>query len=62
MNWFNIVKTNQAKSKIRAWYKKVKKEENIIKGRDLLEKELKKQGVHLSDITKGDSYARVKKR
>ena len=62
MNWLNIAKTNQAKSKIRAWYKKAKKEENIVKGKELLEKELKKQGVHFVDIAKGEAYARIEKR
>lgn len=62
MNWLNIVTTNQAKSKIRAWFKKSQKEENIIKGKDLLEKELKKQNVHFVDIAKGDAYIRMQRR
>lgn len=41
-DWLNIVKSSQAKSKIRSWFKKEKKEENIIKGKEILEKELKK--------------------
>lgn len=62
MDWLNIAKSNQAKSKIRAWFKRVKKEENITKGKELLEKELKKQGVSFSDIAKGDAYERLQKR
>ena len=62
MNWLNIAKTNQAKSKIRSWFKKAQKEENIVKGRELLEKELKKQNVHFIDIAKGDAYIRLQKR
>ena len=62
MNWLNIAKTNQAKSKIRAWYKKAKKEENIVKGKDLLEKELKKQGVNFAEIAKGETYSKIEKR
>ncbi|SKA75800.1 GTP pyrophosphokinase [Clostridium sp. USBA 49] len=54
IDWLNITKSNQAKSKIRAWFKKVKREENIIKGRDLLEKETKKQGFNFGEIAKGD--------
>ena len=62
MNWLNIAKTNQAKSKIRAWFKRAKKEESISKGRELLDRELKKQGVIFADIAKGEVYERIKKR
>ena len=62
MNWLNIAKSNQAKSKIRSWFKKAKRDESINRGRELLEKELKKQGVHLADITHGDAYERMQKR
>lgn len=62
MDWLNIAKSNQAKSKIRQWFKRVKKEENIEKGKELLEKELKKQCVNYNDIAKGDVYERMMKR
>lgn len=62
MSWLNIAKTNQAKSKIRAWFKKAKKEENIIKGKEMLDKELKKQAVYFSEIAKGETYEKMKKR
>ncbi|WP_194190706.1 RelA/SpoT family protein [Clostridium chrysemydis] len=62
MDWLNIAKSNQAKSKIRQWFKRVKKEENIDKGKELLEKELKKQGVTFNEISKCESYNKFKKR
>lgn len=62
MDWLNIAKSNQAKSKIRAWFKKAKKEENITKGKEVFERELKKQGVHYVDIAKGESYDKFIKR
>jgi len=62
MNWLNIATSNQAKSKIRAWFKKAKKEENITRGKELLEKELKKQSVIWSEIAKGDTYEKIQKR
>ena len=62
MSWLNIAKSNQAKSKIRSWFKKAKREENINRGRELLEKELKKQGVHLADILQGETYEKMQKR
>ncbi|NME82485.1 bifunctional (p)ppGpp synthetase/guanosine-3',5'-bis(diphosphate) 3'-pyrophosphohydrolase [Clostridium sp. SM-530-WT-3G] len=62
MDWLNIAKSNQAKSKIKQWFKKAKKEENILRGKELLDKELKKQGVTYAEIAKGDFYERLVKR
>ncbi|MDR3595761.1 bifunctional (p)ppGpp synthetase/guanosine-3',5'-bis(diphosphate) 3'-pyrophosphohydrolase [Clostridium sp.] len=62
MDWLNIAKSNQSKSKIKLWFKKAKKEENILKGKELLEKELKKQSVHYADIAKGEFYEKLIKR
>ncbi|MCM8710444.1 bifunctional (p)ppGpp synthetase/guanosine-3',5'-bis(diphosphate) 3'-pyrophosphohydrolase [Clostridium sp. SYSU_GA19001] len=62
IDWLNIAKSNQAKSKIRAWFKRAKKEENIIKGRDLLEKETKKQGYNFGEIAKGEAVEQLLKR
>lgn len=62
MDWLNIAKSNQSKSKIKLWFKKAKKEENIIKGKELLDKELKKQGVNYAEIAKGDLYEKMLKR
>ncbi|MGL5353477.1 MAG: ACT domain-containing protein, partial [Clostridium sp.] len=47
---------------IRQWFKKVKKEENLCKGKEAFEKELKKQGVLYSEISKGEVYERLIKR
>lgn len=62
IDWLNIAKSNQAKSKIRQWFKKIKKEENIDKGKETFEKELKKQGVIYAEIAKGEVYERAIKR
>ena len=53
IHWLNIVKSNQAKSKIRSWFKKEKREEHIIKGRELLEKETKRRDRNFGDIARG---------
>ena len=47
-DWLKIVKTSQAKKKINDWFKKENREENIIKGREMLERELKKIGIPIS--------------
>ena len=43
--WLNIVKTTQAKNKIKAFFNRVNKEENIKKGEDILSKELRRQKI-----------------
>ncbi|WP_102400543.1 RelA/SpoT family protein [Haloimpatiens massiliensis] len=53
IQWINMTKSNQAKSKIRAWFRKAKREENIVKGKELLEKEAKRQGFNFKEYAKG---------
>lgn len=48
-DWMNIAVTNQAKSKIRSWFKKEKRPENIEHGRDSFEKELRRLGIIIKD-------------
>lgn len=62
IDWLNMVKSNQAKSKIRAWFKKAKREENITKGKEALEKEAKKQGYNFGEIAKGELLDNTLKR
>lgn len=53
-DWLNIVKSTQAKSKIRQYFKQMDRESNIIKGKDSLEKELKRLGYKLNEILRDD--------
>ncbi len=48
-DWLNIAVTNQARAKIRAWFKKEKRPENIENGRAELEAEFKRNGIVLND-------------
>ncbi len=45
--WLNIVKTNEARSKIRSWFKKERREENIAEGKAALEREFKRHRINL---------------
>lgn len=49
-DWLRFVKTSQAKSKIKAFFKKELKEENIRRGHDMLEKEAKIRGYVLGNL------------
>ena len=48
-DWLNIVKTSEAKNKIRNWFKKERREENVQEGRDALEREMRRNLMTLSD-------------
>ncbi len=51
-NWLTIAKTSEARNKIRAWFKKERKEENIAEGKAEFERELKRNYIHYE----GDEY------
>jgi guanosine-3',5'-bis(diphosphate) 3'-pyrophosphohydrolase len=48
-DWLNFVRTSEARNKIRAWFKKEKRDDNIIEGKNLLDKEFKRNNIVLSD-------------
>ena len=50
-NWLQFAKSNQARSKIRQWFRKEKRDENIINGRQAFEEELKRFNIKLKDAT-----------
>lgn len=55
-DWLKIAKTQQAKAKIRTWFKKANREENIQRGKDMLSEALKRQGAQLSEFTGKKKY------
>ncbi len=61
-DWISLVQTSQAKNRIRQWFRKDQREENIIKGRELLEKECKKQGLPTGDVLKNTYLLEAAKR
>lgn len=58
-DWLNIVKSTQAKNKINQWFKQELKEDNIIRGKELLDKYCKSKGLTLSDYTKPELEQKV---
>lgn len=61
-DWLNFVKTSSAKSRIKQWFKREKRQENIIKGHDLLELELKKQHFNPKELMKEEKLAEIAER
>ena len=53
-DWLKFVKSSGAKNKIKNWFKKAQKEENIEKGKELIEKELKRIGFTHTDLFKNE--------
>ena len=53
-DWLKIVKTSEARNKIRSWFKKEKREENIAAGREELEKEFRRSSISLTDQQEED--------
>ena len=53
-DWLNIVKSSQARNKIRQWFKKANREENVQRGRENIERELKKQGLQYSQLFRSE--------
>ncbi|WHE08274.1 bifunctional (p)ppGpp synthetase/guanosine-3',5'-bis(diphosphate) 3'-pyrophosphohydrolase [Thermoanaerobacterium thermosaccharolyticum] len=60
-DWLQIVKSSQAKNKIRQWFKKEKREENIERGEEIFYRELKRHGIQQSQL-KGDIMESVLKK
>ena len=48
-DWLKLAKTSSARSKIKAWFKKERREENIVEGRNEIEREFRRNNIHLSD-------------
>ncbi len=48
-DWLNICQTNEAKAKIRSWFKKERRDENIAEGRETLWRELRRNLIHISE-------------
>ncbi len=59
--WINIAYTAQAKNKIKAYFNKIDKEENLKKGEDLLNKELKRKKISNSDFYKDENMDKILK-
>ncbi|HIS47838.1 MAG TPA: bifunctional (p)ppGpp synthetase/guanosine-3',5'-bis(diphosphate) 3'-pyrophosphohydrolase [Candidatus Scybalocola faecigallinarum] len=58
-DWLAIVKSTQAKNKINQWFKTEFKEENIIRGKELIDKYCKSKALTLSDLTKPEYVEKV---
>ncbi len=61
-DWLNIVASPETRNKIRNWFKKEKRDENIIKGREALEKDSKRLGYEWKELSKGNRLEEISRR
>ena len=58
-DWLNIVASSETRNKIRSWFKKARREENIARGAELIEKEAKRLGYEPKALLKDDRLNEV---
>lgn len=61
-DWLKLVKSTQAKNKINQWFKTELKEDNILKGKEMIDRYCKAKGINFSDLNKPDLQEKVMKR
>ncbi len=61
-DWLKIVKTQQAKAKIRQWFKKANRAENVQRGKEMIAESLKRQGYTFAEGAKSEYFAELLKR
>ena len=61
-DWLKLVRSTQAKNKINQWFKTQMKEDNIIRGRDAIDRYCKAKGINLADLSKPEFMEKVMNR
>ncbi len=61
-DWLKLVKSTQAKNKINQWFKTELKEDNIMRGRDMIDKYCRAKGINFSELNKPEFMEKVMKR
>lgn len=58
-DWLSLVKSSQAKNKINQWFKEELKEDNILRGKEMIEKYCKAKGIVFSEISRPEYMEKV---
>jgi len=61
-DWLKIVQTSSARSRIRQWFKRERREENLERGEDLLKAEIQSLGLEVDDLWNEEYFARIRQR
>lgn len=58
-DWVKIVQSSHARNKIKQWFKKEKREENVVKGREAIEREIKRLGIDPTTVMTEENLIEV---
>ena len=61
-DWLNIAKSGSARTKIKQWFKKERREENIAQGREMLDAELRRAGISMAEVNEYNIMPPILKR
>ena len=61
LDWLSLVRTSSAKHKIKQWFRKERKDENVVIGQEMVERELAREHMRL-DLARGETIEKVAKR
>lgn len=59
LDWLNFVKTSTARSRIKAYFRKLRHADSVVKGREMLERELERQGLDRHELLKPENLQRI---
>lgn len=61
-DWLNIVQSNTARNKISSWFKKAMRDENIVRGKEILDREIKKSGFTAAQLLRKGALEKILQR
>ena len=61
-DWLNIARSGSARTKIKQWFKKERREENVIRGKEMFDAEMRRNGITLAEVTEADVVAPLLKK
>ena len=61
-DWLNIARSGSARTKIKQWFKKERREENIVRGKEMFDAEMRRNGLTLAEVNEADVVAPLLKK
>ena len=61
-DWLNIARSGSARTKIKQWFKKERREENVIRGKEMFDAEMRRNGITLAEVSEADVVAPLLKK
>ncbi|MBO5976608.1 MAG: bifunctional (p)ppGpp synthetase/guanosine-3',5'-bis(diphosphate) 3'-pyrophosphohydrolase, partial [Oscillospiraceae bacterium] len=61
-DWLNIARSGSARTKIKQWFKKERREENVVRGKEMFDAEMRRNGITLAEVSEADVVAPLLKK